>query len=426
MAKHATALVPRLKDPNEDVRQAVAHALERLEPAELAKYAPALIAKLRDINGEVSKAMVPVVVRLEPAVLAKHAAALLELLEHNQVYAREAAAKVMAGLEPVHLSRHAAALVAMLEHNNVGVRTAAARLMAGMEPEELAKRVAALIVKLEDSDVRTAVLALIMRVEPVELSKHADSLVAKLEHSDAVVRKMAILVALREHSDLVVRKMAEKVMANEVQLDDVNRNSVRKALVSSMARMERGELRKHEQFLWHVRHAVLLVMTRLEPAKALDEHAEAIRKMTAKDNGCVLASSLSAELAAHVVLNRIEPFAEHMKPVVAMLGKSRAVRKAAAETLGLLSPEDLAEHAAAVAAKLTHPDEGVRAAVLRVMAHLTPEHLSEHAEPIRKAATEDQDEGVRKAASALLDAFPLTLGPRPSTDIKASSTCVVM
>ena len=77
-------------------------------------------------------------------------------------------------------------------------------------------------------------------------------------------------------------------------------------------------------------------------------------------------------------------------------------------------------------AKLTHPDEGVRAAVLRVMAHLTPEHLSEHAESIRKAATEDQDEGVRKAASALFDAFPLTLGPRPSTDIKASSTCAVM
>ena len=86
--------------------------------------------------------------------------------------------------------------------------------------------------------------------------------------------------------------------------------------------------------------------------------------------------------------------APHAAAVVALLESEVA---AAVETLGKLEPAALAQHAAALVAKLDHPDRGVREAALQALGKLEPAALAQHAAAV-VAKLEDPDESLRQAA----------------------------
>ena len=66
------------------------------------------------------------------------------------------------------------------------------------------------------------------------------------------------------------------------------------------------------------------------------------------------------------------------------------------ETLGKLEPGALAQHGAALVARLDDSDGNVRRAVVQTLRKLEPATLAQHGEAL-VARLEDLDEGVRKA-----------------------------
>ena len=74
-------------------------------------------------------------------------------------------------------------------------------------------------------------------------------------------------------------------------------------------------------------------------------------------------------------LGKLEPgtLAQHGAALVARLEDSDAdVRRAVVETLGKLEPATLAQHGAALAARREDSDEGVREAVMETLRKLQP------------------------------------------------------
>ena len=99
-------------------------------------------------------------------------------------------------------------------------------------------------------------------------------------------------------------------------------------------------------------------------------------------------------------LGVLEPaaLAEHAAAVVAKLEDAdKNVRKAVLEALAKLEPAALAEHAAAVVAKLAHANRDVREAVLQTLAKLEPAALAQHAAAIVAKLT-DKERDVREPA----------------------------
>jgi len=78
------------------------------------------------------------------------------------------------------------------------------------------------------------------------------------------------------------------------------------------------------------------------------------------------------------------------------------VRKAAVETLGKLEPAALAQHGAALVARLEHSEWGVRQAAVETLGKLEPAALAQHEQALAKAAKEDKDSDVRRAADKVL------------------------
>ena len=76
---------------------------------------------------------------------------------------------------------------------------------------------------------------------------------------------------------------------------------------------------------------------------------------------------------------RADAFTAEAMEACRQLGGSKATnRRAAVETLGKLAPEALAEHAAALVAKLEDSDEEVRKAAADTLGKLAPEVLTSH------------------------------------------------
>ena len=78
------------------------------------------------------------------------------------------------------------------------------------------------------------------------------------------------------------------------------------------------------------------------------------------------------------------------------------VRRAAVKTLGKLQPAALAQHGAAIVAKLEDSKWQVRQAAVETLGKLDVADLAQHEQAIAKAAKEDKDSNVRRAADKLL------------------------
>ena len=86
------------------------------------------------------------------------------------------------------------------------------------------------------------------------------------------------------------------------------------------------------------------------------------------------------------------------------------MRRAAVETLGKLSAEALASHAAAVVAKLEHSDAGVRRAAVGTLGKLELAVLAKYKITLQKLAEQDTDAAVRVSAYVALHKIDPTAG----------------
>ena len=106
-----------------------------------------------------------------------------------------------------------------------------------------------------------------------------------------------------------------------------------------------------------------------------------------------------------------EALAPHAAAVVAKLDDSDwGVREAAVETLGKLSAEALASHAAAVVAKLEDSDRYVRRAAVQTLGKLELAVLAKYKMALRKLAELDTDAVVRMGAHGPLHKIEPTAG----------------
>ena len=84
LATHALAIVGKLKDSNEGVRQAAMKALAKLPAEAFAADAPAIVGRLEDSNSGVRHAAVKTPAKLPDDAFADHAEAIVGMLEGEQ------------------------------------------------------------------------------------------------------------------------------------------------------------------------------------------------------------------------------------------------------------------------------------------------------------------------------------------------------
>ena len=180
LATHAPAIVAKLEDSVDGVREVAVETLGKLKPAVLATHAPAIVAKLEDSERSVRRVAVETLGKLEPAVLATHAPAIVAKLEDSERIVRRVAVETLGKLEPAVLATHAPAIVAKLEDSEWIVRPVAVETLGKLEPAVLATHAPAIVAKLEDSDVsvRRVAVETLEKLEPAVLATHAPAIVA--------------------------------------------------------------------------------------------------------------------------------------------------------------------------------------------------------------------------------------------------------
>ena len=114
-------------------------SLYELEPAALALYAGAVLARLDDPDETVRNVALVVLDRLKPATLAQYANAIAARLEDSDRDHRELACVVLAKLAPASYAQHASAVIARLFDSDEKVRYAAAVSLAAALPPYVAR-----------------------------------------------------------------------------------------------------------------------------------------------------------------------------------------------------------------------------------------------------------------------------------------------
>ena len=266
----------------------------------------------------------------------------------------------------VDLPGHARAVVRLLKDSVPGsnwkVRRQAVETLGKLEPAALAQHGAALATRLEDSHqwVRQKAVETLGKLEAAALAQHQQA-IAKVAKEDSIVY-------VQMEARVVMHKL-EPAAGHGAAL---------------VARLVDSD--------WHVRLAAAAQLGNLEAA-ALAQHQQSIAKAAEED------SEARVQIAARVVMHKLEPAAGHMDAIVAKLEDSAwLVRRAAVRTLGELQPPALAQHGAALVARLKDLDEGVRYWAVKTLGKLDLVTLALYDRAIAKVAMEDKDSDVRKAA----------------------------
>jgi len=218
----------------------------------------------------------------------------------------------------------------------------------------------AVVPLLEDSEwmVRRAAVQTLGKLEPAALAQHGAALAARLGDSGVFVQIEARFVMHK------LEPAAGHMDAVAAKLEDSN-EYVRRAAVETLGKLDLADLAQHQQAL----------------AKAAKEDKD-----------------YDVQIAARVVMHKLEPAAGHMDAVVAKLEHSYwGVRNAAVEALSKLDSAALAQHGAALVAKLEDPVSSVRRTAVETLGKLEPAALAPHGAAV-VARLEDSDSGVREAA----------------------------
>ena len=219
LAQHADAVVARLDDRDEGVREEAFRTLRHLEPEALAQHAHAVLAKLDDPDQCVRHGALLTLNGLEPATLAQYAYPVVARLEDSIHCLRYEAGDLLMKLDSATLSQHADAVAERLNDPSPDVRIVALDILGKLEPAALARfadAVHALLEDVEDFGIRNAAVVTLGKLERAVLSQYAGAVSARLEDSDGAVRLSAVLtlgkldpVTLVQHAPAVISRWLE-------------------------------------------------------------------------------------------------------------------------------------------------------------------------------------------------------------------------
>jgi len=325
--------------------------------------------------GERRTALERMCTRLDHGVdLPGHAWAVVPLLEDSERIVRSTAVQTLGHIEPAVLALYGAALVAKLVDSDEWVRYYAVETLGKLDGA-FALQGAALVARLEDSSfmVRRAALG---KIEVAALAPHGAAVAARLWDSNGGVRKAAVQTL----GKLDVAALVQHAAALTTRLeDDVGEVQIAARLVMHKLEPGAGHMdaiaAKLEDDDADVRIAAVETLGTFEVA-ALAQHQQAIAKAAEEYTGGEdWRDQLMVQIAARVVMHKLEPGAGHISAIAAMFEVSSwEVRQAAVWTLGELDVAVLAQHEQVVA-ELTltaegDEDENVRDAANTVLAKL--------------------------------------------------------
>ena len=270
-------------------------------------------------------------------------------LYHPDELMRETTLRALGKLDPAALAQHALAVVGRLAHDEYAcVRLAALLTLGKLERAALAEHADVVVARLEDSDchVRREAVRTLGELEPATLAQHADAVLARLEHSNANVR----VSALEALGKMEPGTLALHAHAVDAMLAD-SFWQVRFAACETLSELEPAALAQHAgavlarldasiESVGLVRQVALSTLGKLEPV-ALAQHANAVlARLDDNESGVIV--------AALETLCKLGPkLGQHVLAVVAMLHRDMYVSCAAFETLGMVEPAALAQHAEA-------------------------------------------------------------------------------
>ena len=149
LARYTNAVVAKLYDSSEVVREQALCTLENVDPATFWAFADAVVARLEDELDDVRFAALRTLhLRLEPADIAQYADALLARLADAHARLRPLALMLLGKMEPRTLAQYADRLLASLEEDNSEhVPACALRALGKLEPAMLTARALFAIVR---------------------------------------------------------------------------------------------------------------------------------------------------------------------------------------------------------------------------------------------------------------------------------------
>ena len=292
------------------------------------EYAPAIAEKLCVPSPALRCAALEALSCLPAPDRANVAATVMPKIEHADPGVRHAVLWMLGKLPVETRSRHAAALHTALANADPGVRHTALEGLGTLPQEEYAKHCAAVVAALDDPDpsVRCGALWGLGRMP---LHPHPEA--RESEMGNALAPNATAVVKRLEDEDAWVRSVALEVLAKlPSDVTPLHAEAMAALLVHERPEVSSSALRALAQ----------------QPSGVLAAHASAI------EQHCV----------AHGMVE---------------------VRRAAVETLGMLEPTPLAEHAGSVTSLVADDDAGVRAAALAVLRRLPDPDL---AKQVRRSA----------------------------------------
>ena len=148
LARYTNAVVARLYDSSEVVREQALDTLAQVDPATFWAFADAVVARLEDERDDVRFAALRTLhLRLEPADMAQYADALLARLADGHARLRPLALILLGKMEPKTLAQYTDSLLASLEDNSEHVPTCALRALGKLAPAMLTTRALFAIVR---------------------------------------------------------------------------------------------------------------------------------------------------------------------------------------------------------------------------------------------------------------------------------------
>ena len=148
LARYTNAVVAKLYDSSEEVREQALCTLENVDPATFWAFADAVVARLEDEHDDVRFAALRTLhLRLDPADIAQYADALLARLADGHARLRPLALILLGKMEPKTLAQYADSLLSSLEDNSEHVPACALRALGKLEPAMLTTRALFAIVR---------------------------------------------------------------------------------------------------------------------------------------------------------------------------------------------------------------------------------------------------------------------------------------
>lgn len=209
IVQHATVVVQAVADVDLRVRIAARDAIDRflnsagklkvhpLLPANSDQISLALITKVEDADDRVRQAAYDILMLVDKHCLARNAASVIAYFKHSESEVRLTAVKIIAALERADLIKHADAIAAMLEDQSTEVRRSVVSTMASLDQEALSQLAAHIVGVLSKPELGSAfrrqiLSTLLVQIPPSMLEEHHPLLSKYLSTASQAELKAAV------------------------------------------------------------------------------------------------------------------------------------------------------------------------------------------------------------------------------------------